>query len=349
MSKIEDALKISEEILEDIENDRLPFVQVINKCKKLARLRDDFDALKWFSLEMSGYGRDLVLPGVSDTDRSKYADISGRSTLSVDPETKEPLKKHWTPSISDLEVEVRSSEAVLEKLKPPENFVPSVSKSSYTSSFSGPTSNERVLEKYSDVLKAITIKERSVMKNLKMYKSILSKIQNSIYNYVFGIYYQLRFENVTETIFQETKMTVDKELSKICPEVIKKFVAAYERLNSDNPEEWSQAMSSCRNILKEFADYVFPAEKEYVMKNGSSIVVTEDKYKNRLIAFIDQNSKGDLNKFLSSRASDLESRIHILNDLLSRGTHSGMGLLDVKICVIDTYFLIGSLMGLKKG
>jgi hypothetical protein len=104
-------------------------------------------------------------------------------------------------------------------------------------------------------------------------------------------------------------------------------------------------MSSCRNVLKEFADYVFPAQKEpYKKRSGDSLVVTDDKYKNRLLAFIDKNSTGDKNRFLSSRLSDLEVRLHILNDLLSKGTHEGAGLMDVNICVLDTYLLIGSLL-----
>ena len=156
---------------------------------------------------------------------------------------------------------------------------------------------------------------------------------------------QLRFENVTESIFQETKIMVDKRLTEICPDAMKKFIAAFNRLRSDNPEEWSQAMSSCRNVLKEFADYVFPAQNEnYKKRNGDSLVVTDDKYKNRLLAFIDKNSAGDKNKFLSSRVSDLEVRLHIINDLLSKGTHEEVKLMDVNICVLDTYLLIGSLL-----
>ncbi len=73
------------------------------------------------------------------------------------------------------------------------------------------------------------------------------------------------------------------------------------------------------------------------------LVVTDDKYKNRLIAFIDQNTSDDKGKFTKARLSDLISRVHVLNDLLSKGTHVGLDIQDVNICVIDTYMLIGSL------
>jgi len=204
-----------------------------------------------------------------------------------------------------------------------------------------------VIEKYQDVLTALGQRKDAISLLIKTYRSLLSKIKNNVYNYILNINLQLRFESVTESIFQETKVSVDKKLAEICPGAMKKFVAAYNRLDSDNPEEWSQAMSSCRNVLKEFADYVFPPQKgHYKKRNGDDLVVSDDKYKNRLLAFIDKNAVGDKNKFLSSRISDLEVRIHILNDLLSKGTHVGLDLQDVKICVLDTYLLIGSLIGM---
>ena len=48
------ALEVSEEILDSIEDSHLPFEQILLKCKRLARLRDDFDALNWFTTEISG-------------------------------------------------------------------------------------------------------------------------------------------------------------------------------------------------------------------------------------------------------------------------------------------------------
>ena len=161
---------------------------------------------------------------------------------------------------------------------------------------------------------------------------------------------QLRFENDTESIFQKTKEAVDTKLSQMCPTVMEKFVAAYDRLKSNNPEEWSQALSSCRNVLKDFADAVFPAQKEkYQTRDGTELSVTDNFYKNRLLAFIDQKLKnGNRKRFLKTRAADLENRIHALNDSLSQGTHGDMNFVDVNVCVLDTYLLLGSLLALTE-
>lgn len=346
-TKLEKALITSDEILNDIENSDLSFEQILLKCKKLARLRDDYDALNWFTAELSGYGQNVAIAGITREDLEKYAGFSGRYTVSIDPATNNEIRKYWTPSVSEIEADIQTNLIALENLRPPAQFTPAISKHSYDSMYTGPTASEHVVEKYQDVLNALNQKKQSISELIKTYRSLLSKIKNSVYNYVLNINLQLRFESVTESIFQATKVAADKRLSEICPDAMKKFVAAYDRLNSQNPEEWSQAMSSCRNVLKNFADFVFPAQKEhYKKKNGEELIVTDDKYKNRLFAFIDKNSVGDKNKFLSYRTADLESRIHILNDLLSRGTHIGLDVQDVRICVIDTYLLIGSLIGI---
>lgn len=289
----------------------------------------------------------MEIPGITRQDLERYAETSGRFTVSTNPETKQEERKYWTPSVSEIEADIQTNLIVLEKLQPPSQFTPAISKSSYQSIYTGPTSSEYVVEKYQDVLNALSQRKDAISELIKNYRSLLSKIKNSVYNYVLNINLQLRFETVTESIFQNTKVVVDKKLADVCPSAMKKFVAAYNRLDSDNPEEWSQAMSSCRNVLKEFADYVFPAQKEnYRKKNGEELVVSDDKYKNRLLAFIDKSTSGDKGKFLASRVADLEIRIHTLNDLLSKGTHVGLDLQDVRICVLDAYLLIGSLIGL---
>ena len=346
-NKLEKMLEISDDILNNIENSDISFEQILLKCKKLARLRDDFDTINWFTAELSGYSSNITIPGITRDDLERYAGMSGRFTINIDPKTKEEINKYWTPSVSEIEADIQTNLITLQNTQPPSHFTPAVSKHSFDSMYTGPTASEHVVEKYQDVLNSIQIKRSQISNLIKDYRALLSKIKSNIYNYVLNINLQLRFEHTTESIFQKTKIKVDKKLDTICPDTIKKFIAAYNRLSSDNPEEWSQAMSSCRNVIKEFADFVFPPQKEkYKNKSGETLDVTDDKYKNRLIAFVDQNTHGDKGKFTKSRLGDLMARIHSLNDLLSKGTHVGLDLQDVNICVIDTYLLIGSLLNL---
>lgn len=346
-SKMQIMLGVSEEILSDLESESISLEKILSKCKKLARMRDDFEAIDWFTLELHGYAEDSIPSGIKKDDLFKFASRSGRDTLVTNPVTKKTESKYWIASVVELEAGIQTDTISLENLKPPTQFSPAVSKSSFESIYTGQTSSEHVVEKYQDVLNALQVQKNYLSSGITRNKSLLSKIRNNIYNYILNIYLQLKFEDVTETLFQTTKEQVDKTLVKVCPEAIKKFVAVYDRLKSDNPEEWSQAFSSCRNILKDFADYVFPAQKEDVtLSDGRTLEVTADKYKNRLLSFVDRASKGNKRQLLMSRTADLEDRIHNLNSILSQGTHEGINAIDVNICVLDTYFLIGSLLSL---
>jgi hypothetical protein len=347
VSKAAQMLILSEEILGNLEDENLSFEKTISKCKKLARMRGDFEALDWFTVELCGYGdKDLPL-SIRREDLDKFAIRSGRTTIEIDPSTKKEVTKYWIASITELEVQIQSYVITLENLKPPSQFTPALSSYSSDNNLFGKSSNTYVVEKYKDVIAEITVQSNNIISQINHAKTLITKVRNNVYDYVLNINLQLKFENITESIFQTTKERIDKELTKICPESMKKFVAAYERLKSANPEEWSQALSSCRNILKDFADYIFPATNTpYVCRDGKKISVTDDKYKNRLLAFIDQKYTSNKRKLLMARTADLESRIHALNDILSQGTHGDDGLdsIDVNICVIDTYLLIGSLM-----
>lgn len=342
-NKVQDMLNLSDEILTDLETGTLSLENIVSKCKKLARMRDDFEAIKWFTLELNGYDWKSIPHGVKVEELSGLAKRSGRTVLWMDTDPQKTEVRYWTASIPELEVEISANKTKLDNLHPPETYTPAITKSADTGWFAGSTF---ATETYGHVITRIRQEQDNLSKEIKNSKSLLAKIRNGIYDYVLSINLQLKFENVTESIFQQTKEIVDKKLNEICPEAMKKFLAAYDRLKSKNQEEWSQAMSSCRNVLKEFADYVFPARKEEYKRGDEMISVTDDKYKNRLLAFIDTKVKGKKNAFLLSRVSDLESRIHSLNDLLAKGIHEGLSQTDVNMCVLDTYLLIGSLVGL---
>jgi len=343
--KMEQVLTVSEEILSNLENEDIFFEKILSKCKKLARMRNDDRALNWFILELHGYDAKDIPEGIASSELDACAELAGRCTVVMNPVTKKDERKYWTESVPGLESNLQSAIIALENLKPPSQFTPAVNKSSFESMYTGPTSSEFVVEKYQDVLNALQVQRNSIQATIRHNKTLLSKIRNNVYNYVLNVNLQLRFERITESLFQETKELVDRRLVVICPQAIKKFLAAYDRLKSNNPEEWSQSLSSCRNVLKEFADYVYPAsDKPISLSNGERIAVTDDKYKNRLLAFIDKEAHGNKRRLLLSRAGDLSSRIHCLNDMLSQGTHEGLELTDVNICVIDTYLLIGSLL-----
>jgi hypothetical protein len=86
----------------------------------------------------------------------------------------------------------------------------------------------------------------------------IQKIRTTLHTYVSDIYYRLKFGAVPQNIFEKTRVRVDKILSEMIPDAIKKFVSIYDNLKSNNAEDWANAVHSCRRILKALADKLYP-------------------------------------------------------------------------------------------
>jgi len=176
----------------------------------------------------------------------------------------------------------------------------------------------------------------------------LSDIVNILYNRVYketiNILSYLKFGGIIETIFEDTKKLVDSKLVDVCPDAIEKFTSTYERLKETNPESWAQAVTTCRRILKDFADAIYPPKDTPV--NGRK--VGEDEYINRLWAFASEKSKSDTNKeLIQSEVEYIGRRIDSLYDLTCRGTHAEISKDEAERAVIRTYLLIGDLITLS--
>lgn len=341
--KTKEMLELSETILSNLEDSK-PLEEIISKCKKIARLRNDETAISWFALELNGYDYKSLPSGVQSTNVYPIALLAGRGFQYYNELTKLTEPRFWPESIPSIEALINSSQISLENLKPPVNYTPAITKGSDNGFMAGAT---YLQESFRDVLTAVRTQQNNLSIAINSKKTLLAKIRSCIYDYVLAINLQLRFEGVTESIFQDVKIKVDKKLQEINPQIMKKFVASYDRLKSDNPEEWSQAMSSSRNALKAFADSVFPPQKgEYTTKDKRKIDVSDLKVRNRLIAYIDSQTKGNTRRLLEARTADIETRIHTLGEFLSQGTHNDITKTDISTCVIETYFLIGSLLNI---
>ena len=51
---------------------------------------------------------------------------------------------------------------------------------------------------------------------------------------------------------------LSQSLERIIHEAIEKFISVYENLSSDNPEDYANAVHSCRRILIDLADALYP-------------------------------------------------------------------------------------------
>jgi len=366
-SKNEEILKLTEEILSDFDLNVLALEIVISKCKKLARLKNDSDVLKWLTLELAGYDDKALPHSITKEEAEKMAHWSGRYNIvkalipppGIDisklPKAQQDLYSdrwmYYIQSVPQLEILIRTSEENLKTLVPPSSFTPSVDKRSWGSGgFMTEGSWETVKETYGDALQKLQNKKMEIQADITNNKVLLARLRDAIYNYVYRINLSLKFGNVTETIFEQARILVNQTFIEKCPDAIQKLIASYERLASNNPEEWAQALTSCRRILKSFADSVFPAQDNpYTYGAGTRLDVKDDNYINRIWAFIDKTIESDTRKeYLKTKVTDLGNRVEAIYKMTNKGIHEDIDQLDVNMCVIDIYLFFGTLLQLKK-
>lgn len=131
--------------------------------------------------------------------------------------------------------------------------------------------------------------------------------------------------------------SVITRVADIAPKIPDMLYSALARLETASTEEdYAQLAVSCRRILKRLADALYPPRSEKV--NGRS--VTEDKYINRLWAYLKQQLKKTDSQLVLSELEDIGNRIDRLYDLASKGVHADIDPLEARRVLLRTVMLL---------
>jgi hypothetical protein len=188
-------------------------------------------------------------------------------------------------------------------------------------------------------------------KGIEKAQGNLQEIYTKVYKYVLNIYFQKKFSGISQEIFESTRTTVDNKLKELIPESVKKFISIYENLKSDNVEDWSNAVHSCRKLLKDVADKLFPSNPggfSAIDRKGKKVKVGDDNYVNRLICYIEDRAGSDT--FKSVIGSNLQytgERMDAISDAIQKGSHTDIkSRYEAERFVIYTYLLLGDILSL---
>ena len=323
-------LKLAEEILEDFELQKIPAQNILLKCLRLARLINDLDAIEWLYQEANGFEMDeqnkLTKKAWEATKKS------GRRIFETN-KNGEKQELAFIQTLATLEKTIEINMKRMESAKDPNISVSTQSP-------------------YNPVLPQNKFERMGIVENIASLTTKFEKIRANIYKYVLNVYYQLRFGNVVEEIFTEQRLFVDKVLSQFAPDTVKKLITIYENLQKRSEENWSNAVHSCRRILNEISDILYPPCKEPFQKeiNGKmkEIKRGKDNYINRLILFVEDNSDSEtFHRVVGSNLKFICDRIESIYKASCKGTHSIVTFEEAKKYIIYTYLLLGDILSLK--
>lgn len=329
-TRIKECTELSADILKNFELSELPVSKIILKCLRLCRLLGDEDGILLFTYESAGYPTSAS--GMSN-DSWRIAEIAGRRYFETIEKNGVKEKKEYarTQLISEIEESIASQKIRLAAATDPNVSLSSANPHQFVQSPAG------------------NIVERSTIVNsIIQNQSLLQKVTGKLYAYVLQIYNKLMYGNIVEDTFTTARLQVNDELAEICPKAVEKFISVYSNMDSDNPEDWANAVHSCRRILVELANALYPPQDEPLIVNGKNIKIGLDQYINRLIQFI--NSKAGSKTYAEVVGADLNSigmRLDAINDAVCKGTHVDVSKDEASRYILHTYLLISDIISLN--
>ncbi|WP_436764332.1 hypothetical protein [Streptosporangium sp. V21-05] len=266
------ALELANELLADIELDRLPLDKLLLKGARLSRLTEDDEFSEWISRELgSYYAKDF---------NGKYWRMTMRGT------EKEGALYSGAASLS---VFVGTLEEELKNLRLPD-----------------------VSGEYASIALRETRAHISSIRNVVVqYQRVLTTVTNVLHNFTSKHFYLLRFSAHQGEMFDAAKADIDAILAGIPGEALRKLESAYTNISAGDPESISGAMNSVRRLIDAVADALFPATlSTRTDGQGNTIKLGDQQRLNRLKAHIDDHvsskSQGDR---LKRAVSDIYARV----------------------------------------
>lgn len=270
MTKTENALVACEKVLNGIEDNTITVTSALLLCLKIARLLNDTDAIIWLQYEYGGYPRNQ--DGRIQKEAWQIAWKKGRGYI------EDGKQFVFSEIASELEEKIAAQRSAVN------NFT------TQGASVSG----EWAAVAMSKLTMTVSSSTGALVRQIAAAEKHLAILKSKYYDYALEKQIEISFGNVATTIFSEYRARVENEFSKLSKEILLKLQAIEDKIGSDNPELYSQALTTCRRLFEETAKELFEKyfpgyeEKKYKTKSGKEIDVSGEHYKNKLSAVIEK-------------------------------------------------------------
>lgn len=251
MGKNEEALRVAEELLADIELKRLEASEIVMKASRVARLAAHDELAEFLACERSGYSASA----------RKWIERSGRASA-------EDEDKFYPQSIAKVEANLEAAREAIKAMRGGGNY-----SGDYVTTASREHDNRIA----------------SHARAAGVWAGIAGQVVATTYDIVTEIYHELLFSELQATLFAATQSLVDGSLAEASGSALEKIERVSDRLRDGDPESVSQALTTCRRLIDSCADHVFPGRSEpYAIGEEATLAVGPQNVLNRLQAFTHQ-------------------------------------------------------------
>jgi hypothetical protein len=331
---LERVVTLVSEALREMEGGQVLLSATIQRGIRIARLRNDWDGVWWLEMELREPGDRVAAGRIAAEIRPHYAPEEFRRTQA---RVIEAYREERTVG-RDLRAEkgrpTEQERILFQSVQAIERGIVALQQlQSVALPFGrGPVD---LMQLDGETLK-IGVQTTTT---LKWQQNVLDRIAHRVHEYLSGVEKQLLYGQIQADVFERNRRYVDAKLRAVAPEAAEQFVAAYKRAEEKTPESRSQAVTSCRRILKTIADHVYPPRKSPVRgSDGVERTLDESKYLSRLWQYVHE-SIGE-----TSAGTLLCRRIDSLQDVASKGVHDDVSEFETDMCLIQTYLAVGDIL-----
>lgn len=312
---------------------------VARKAIRIARLRNDWEAVYWLQIELDGW-----------SDENSINRRFGEVAPFFSRETFERIHKEAAEaSISSRSITILDSHGKIDDNKMTKLGIQEIEE--YINVLSR---REDPLPNNLHPLDAAYFsdqrhKVRSALQHMETeQRKVLARITQRIHSYLSQVERQLVFGQFQADIFEDNRRYVDERLQQFAPEILDKLQIAYRRTREGTSESRSHALTSCRRTLKSLADRLYPpSEVPVIGVDGKERILNDQMYIARLWQFITDSKAGSTAKhMLAEEVEHLGKEIDRLYDLAGKGVHDEVTEFEVNMCVINMYSVTGALLRL---
>lgn len=250
MGRQEEAFRLAEELLTDIELERLKASEIVLKASRVARLVGHDELTTFLGYERNGYPK--------DGSATEWIARAGRWASGDDG-------KFYTVSIAKVEASMDASQEAINAMRGGGNY------SGDMIALAAREHDQRIGQY------ALSVSTMS---------GISGQVVATVYDMVAEIYHELLFSELQASLFADTQTRVDGSLAAASGTALDKIERVSDRLRDGDPESVSQALTTCRRLIDSCADYVFPAREEpYQIGDEATLTVGQPNVLNRLQAY----------------------------------------------------------------
>jgi DNA uptake protein ComE-like DNA-binding protein len=317
-TKKDNAINLLEEVLENLETPKFSIFSAIQKLNRIGRLLNEKKLTIWTEIQLGNLDYTIPLENWLKCyiENSKNGDNVSEEKLF---KATDELKKLGVELFSMISSEELNAKAI--------------------DSGGGFANIGFIEERYNDLVKMKKGNDSTYYKNNLI--TTLSTIKSLAYKKASLYHSKYAYEALPESNFEVLKKKIEDVLFDIDPEIAELLLLAFKSVSSDNQEEWSQALTSCRRFFEKLADNLYPATD--VKLNDRSL--SQENYINRLWAYMDKNIESKSNKDIAKKHVDLlGAYLQGLYRMTNKGVHSDLNRFEAIKTVMHIYLLCADLL-----